>query len=60
MYMCGFVCLCLRACLCVLPLVWASVRVLNCMCGFRLCISAYVFFHECVFVGVYSCVRVIS
>ena len=50
------VCVCLRACLCMRPLLCACVRVFNnCMCDF---VSMFVFLHECVFVGVYSCVNV--
>ena len=50
-----------RACLCVC--VRCCQREYVCLVVFvcfRVCICAYVFLHECVFVGVYSCVNACS
>ena len=51
------VCAWVRVCVCVRCCERACVCFIVCVC-FRVCDCAYVFLHECVFVGVYSCVSV--
>ena len=54
-YVCGRVCVCLRAYLCGR----ACVYLIVCVC-FRVCVFAYVFLHECVLVGGCSSVSMCS
>ena len=50
---------CVRVCVCVRCCGRACVCLIVCVC-FCVCVCASVFLHECVFVGVYSCVNVCS